>query len=242
MEPRFLLNLLTEVAMLLVSCDDGRIVDTQADVREEGRVVQMSGAFSGINRWADGYSVVLAGFADQGDYAVISKALPVDGTDGAALTLTLGGIGSEVDQLRLCVVNRLRESVYDFHTWRMDELSATDDTLRLSLPTMEVGMYAAIQQGVFARTCTACHGAGERPAAALNLLPAQSHTQLVGQPSVVCPDSLRVRPGSAGGSVLYLMLATDMSHSMGVDHSDMLPAGGVSLKLIKDWIDYGAEP
>lgn len=40
---------------------------------EEGRTLRMSGRISGINKWPDGYSVVVAGFSDESEYAVVTK-------------------------------------------------------------------------------------------------------------------------------------------------------------------------
>ena len=41
-----------------------------------GRVLKLTGRFSGISNWTDDYSVVVAGFNDKSEYAVITKALP----------------------------------------------------------------------------------------------------------------------------------------------------------------------
>lgn len=150
-------------AFAMTACDDGRIGEADVETYEEGYSVRLAGTFSGTDRWADGYSVVLAGFSDGSEYAVISKALPLN---EAEVEMDLNGIGDEVDELRLCAVNRLRESVYDFRTWRIEDLDLQADTVRLQVDApLELGMYACLQQGVFDRTCVACHGAGERPAA-----------------------------------------------------------------------------
>ena len=227
------------LAVLGTACDEGRIGEGQVESYEEGYTVRLSGSFRGIDHWADGYSVVLAGFSDQSEYALISKALPL--TDEEGWSMDLNGIGSEVDELRLCAVNRLRESVCVFRSWRTSTFSPATDTIRLDIQErLDLGMYASLQQEVFNRSCTACHGAGGRPAAALSLLPEVSYGQLVSVPSALWPDSLRVSPGHAEGSVLWQMLSTDVSQALGIDHSDMLPEAGAAMKLIKDWIDYGA--
>ena len=46
----------------LTSCDDGRIYENTGFVPREGRVLKLSGKFSGINKWSEGYSIVVAGF------------------------------------------------------------------------------------------------------------------------------------------------------------------------------------
>lgn len=241
MRNRLLPALWVGMSFLSTACDDGRISEQQAESYEEGYTVRLTGSFRGVDGWADGYSVVLAGFSDDSSYALISKALPLSQTDGEGWAMDLNGIGSEVDELRLCAVNRLRESVCVFRSWRTSTFSSAADTIRLEVEgRLDVGMYAGLQREVFDRSCTACHGAAGRPAAALSLLPEVSHSQLVEVPSSIWPDSLRVSPGSADGSVLWQMLSTDMSQSLGIDHSDMLPAAGLYMKLVKDWIDYGA--
>lgn len=226
-------------ALATTACDDGRIGEADVETYEEGYSVRLVGTFSGTDRWTDGYSVVLAGFRDGSEYAVISKALPLY---EAEVEMDLNGIGDEVDELKLCAVNRLRESVYDFCTWRTEGLDLQADTVRLLVDApLDLGMYACLQQGVFDRTCVACHGAGERPAAGLSLLEGVSRRQLLEQPSTVVPGGIRVVPGDADGSVLYQMVATELSRGMGIDHSDMLAADGTELKLLKDWMDHGTD-
>ena len=43
----------------ITSCDDGRIYEKTETLSEEGRTLRMSGRISGINKWPDGYSVVV---------------------------------------------------------------------------------------------------------------------------------------------------------------------------------------
>ena len=38
----------------LTSCDDGRIYENTGFVPREGRVLKLSGKFSGINKWSEG--------------------------------------------------------------------------------------------------------------------------------------------------------------------------------------------
>ena len=58
-------------AALAAACDDGRIQEQETETYEEGYSVRLIGAVSGVGSWTDGYSVVLAGFEDGNDYAVI---------------------------------------------------------------------------------------------------------------------------------------------------------------------------
>ena len=54
----------------ITSCDDGRIYEKTETLSEEGRTLKMSGKINGISKWPDGYSVVVAGFSDESEYAV----------------------------------------------------------------------------------------------------------------------------------------------------------------------------
>ena len=57
----------------ITSCDDGRIYEKTETLSEEGRTLKMSGKINGISKWPDGYSVVVAGFSDESEYAVVTK-------------------------------------------------------------------------------------------------------------------------------------------------------------------------
>ena len=41
----------------LCSCDDGRIYEQHVDIERGGYVLKLTGRFSGLGNWADGYSV-----------------------------------------------------------------------------------------------------------------------------------------------------------------------------------------
>ncbi len=92
-------------------------------------VLKLTGRFSGISNWTDDYSVVVAGFNDKSEYAVITKSLPVNVTDGTDIVMTLGGISDEVKSLKLCVISRLRECIVEFKTMEDEELTAVTDTI-----------------------------------------------------------------------------------------------------------------
>ena len=71
----------------LTSCDDGRIYENTGFVPREGRVLKLSGKFSGINKWSEGYSIVVAGFDDE-RLSVPSLILTAqDFADGKALEI-----------------------------------------------------------------------------------------------------------------------------------------------------------
>lgn len=226
------------LVMGLSSCDDGRIYENASFVPREGRVLKLSGKISGISKWPEGYSIVVAGFDDESEYAIVSKVIPSPDTDGGEVEVILSGIGEDVTEVELCVINRLRKRVFSFHT--IDNFTATVDTTLMEVGTIDVGMYHTIQQQVFNKTCTACHGGSTHPAADLNLLEGKSYADLVNQPSTIVNDVQRVKPHNAKESILYQILDTDISSGWNIDHSQMITSSS-TLALINDWIDNGAQ-
>ena len=140
----------------ITSCDDGRIYEKTETLSEEGRTLKMSGKINGISKWPDGYSVVVAGFSDESEYAVVTKTIPAVEDDEIQVTMT--GVSDKVTTIELCVINKLRKRVISFQS--MDDLTAVDDTILMDVGTVNVGMYHGIQEKVFNTTCAHCHGGG----------------------------------------------------------------------------------
>ena len=146
------------LALLAVtaSCDDGRLYADRLIIPEEGRVVKLTATLEGLDTWSDGYSIVLAGFEDGSDYTAIAKSVQAaaDGT----VDITMSGVSEEVTTLELCAINRIRKRVATYY--ELDCSTMSDDTIRMDAGTLDVGMFATIQQDIFDRTCTGCHGEG----------------------------------------------------------------------------------
>ena len=100
--------LLFALAALLASCDDGR-VEENIVTTVEGRTVKMTGNISGIDKWADGYTVALAGFKDDDVYAVVLRNLSQNET--GTYDVVLPGITDQVSSVELCILNRLHQRV-----------------------------------------------------------------------------------------------------------------------------------
>ena len=200
------------LALLAVtaSCDDGRLYADRLIIPEEGRVVKLTATLEGLDTWSDGYSIVLAGFEDGSDYTVIAKS--VQAADDGTVDITMSGVAEEVTTLEVCAINRIRKR-------------------------LDVGMFATIQQDIFDRTCTGCHGEGRW----LDLSAGTSYQTLVGQPSTVFEGRTRVLPGSAAESVLYTILTTSESADLGTDHQTQFTLSEEQFALIGDWIDDGAK-
>ena len=158
----------------ITSCDDGRIYEKTETLSEEGRTLKMSGKINGISKWPDGYSVVVAGFNDESEYAVVTKTIPAVEDDEIQVTMT--GVSDKVTTIELCVINKLRKRVISFQS--MDDLTAVDDTILMDVGTVNVGMYHGIQEKVFNTTCAHCHGGSSSAAANLYLTESVLHTLL----------------------------------------------------------------
>lgn len=222
----------------MAACDDGRIYEKTVVIPQEGLTLKMTGNISGMADWPEKYSVVVAGFSDNSDYAVISKVVPAPATDGGEVLVTMSGIGDEVTSLELCVVNRLRKRIVTYKI--IDEMTAVSDTVYMDAGTVDVGMYSAIQNQVFNENCVGCHGRSTSAAAGLFLTEGGSYAALVNEPSAIDEDRLLVSPGNAQESFLHFVLNRngDTNH----DHADILSAKTSLLTLIDDWINNGAKP
>ena len=223
------------LALLAVtaSCDDGRLYADRLIIPEEGRVVKLTATLEGLDTWSDGYSIVLAGFEDGSDYTVIAKS--VQAADDGTVDITMSGVAEEVTTLEVCAINRIRKRVATYY--ELDCSTLGDDTIRIDAGRLDVGMFATIQQDIFDRTCTGCHGEGRW----LDLSAGTSYQTLVGQPSTVFEGRTRVLPGSATESVLYTILTTSESADLGTDHQTQFTLSEEQFALIGDWIDDGAK-
>lgn len=230
---------LSLVMSVCTSCDDGRIYEKTVVTTEEGRVLKLTGEITGLSSWGDTYSVVVAGYSDESDYAVITKALPANHVDGEPLQLVMNGISEEVKTLKLCVINRLRKSIVDFRTLEEADLLSATDTIRMNIGTLDVDMYHSIQAHVFDLNCTSCHGQSTYAAAGLFLTEGKSYDALVNKHSDRNTEMLLVAPGDVEQSFLHVVLHNNnvISH----DHLDILSGKTELLDLVDSWIKNGAQ-
>ncbi len=224
-------------ALLLVACDDGRIYN-EVEVDSNGRSARLTATVTGLDRWPDSYTVALAGFAADDDYASIAKAVQTD-SDGR-VTMTMNNIPDEVTSVRLCVLDRLRRHVMTFC-----EVSAEGvrDTIRIAPGTVDASMFNAIQQGFLNTTCASCHGASNYAAAGLDLTAGKAYAALVGQASQRVDGHQLVEPGNATGSVLHMVLNEEHVEGIAMNHFDLVSEKTAQyiLPLIDSWIDAGAK-
>ena len=228
--------------MGLQSCDDGRLYEEEMPISPEGRTVTLTAHLSGLTTWPDpSMYVVLAGFNDDSDYALINKSVPVPTTEGDEVSVVLSGIKENVTRVELCVINRLRKHIVSFYT--IDEVKLTSaNEIEVDAGTLNVGMFNTIQERVFSATCANCHGAATSAAAGLYLTADKSYDATVNVPSKKLPDMHIVEPGDAANSALYQAISTDVSitHEWHYNHTAEVVDDGI-LALIRQWITHGAK-
>lgn len=212
------------------SCDDGRLYEEQTAISETGRVVKLTGQLSGINNWAEGYDVVVAGFAKGNEFAIITK--DVQTSAGGQVVTIMSGIPDDVTEVELCVTNRLRKRIL---TFCQADLSNTD-TIRLETGTMDVGMYATIQEQLFNTTCVSCHGASTFAGGGLYLTDEKSYDALMGKPSQLQEGMMLVKSGDAESSILFQAIDSDISSAWRQDHSNMVMSSTMK-GVVRDWIN-----
>lgn len=216
----------------LASCDEGRIYPEDTVQTEDGGIARFSGKVTGCDTWSPGYTLVLAGFEDGNDYALISKNIISSGSDGE-YAVTLSGIPADVNTIELCAVDRLRRRIATFLS---AEYNPQIGTLQLSTNDLDMSMSAAVQTEIFNTTCVQCHGGSGHAAAGLDLLTGNSLGNLISVPSRKIPGMDRVSPGKSAESELFLILDTDISADWNYDHSVEVVCQE-KLDLIRNWID-----
>lgn len=237
------LILLASLTQTFLSCDDGRIYEEEYLPDTSGSVMKLKAHISGMDSWARGYSLVLAGFDNSLDYAVITKPVPSPVRDGGEVELVMSGIPQKVTTLHLCIVNRQRELIHSYVSMECDKNEK--DTIRMEGITQDVNMYDVIQEEIFSDDeygCVRCHGSRESLAGGINLLKGKSYASLTSKHSGVAgTDMWIVNPGDAGTSTLYLMLGTEFGSGLKYNHENILINSYANIALVKDWINNGAK-
>lgn len=230
--------LLPLVLLMFCSCDEGRIYDEDVVAVEKGGIVRFRAGLTGPESWTEDYTLAVAGFADDSEYALISKNVESAITADGRCDLIMTGIPENVSSIELCALDRLRRRVAVFAS---AAYRVSPDTVFIDSETVNVSMAHAIQQEILNTTCVQCHGRSNFVAAGLDLTEAKSFASLVAVPSVKMSGLNRIEPGRSDRSVFYMILSGDCSSSWSYDHSVEV-VRQEKLELIKNWIDGGADP
>ena len=236
--------LLLSLTLAFLSCDDGRIYEEEYVPDTSGKVMKLTASMTNLDTWPRGYSIVLAGFQDNDEYAVITKPVPFPKKGSDAVELVMSGIPGNVTSLHLCVVNRQRILVHSYA--EMPCPREEGDTLLMDLQgrLIDANMYDALQQEVFNSaeySCFRCHSAGGH-AGGLVLENGKSYAELMNKSSLAAaPGAPLVKSGDAENSVLYQILTSDAGKALSYDHSEILINSYTDKALVKDWIDNGAK-
>lgn len=239
---RFLIIFATALAVITQSCDDGRLFEKETVVAPEGRSVTLKARLTGISSWPDpAMYVVIAGFNDESDYALINKAIPAPSVEGEEVTVQLSGIKEDVTRVELCVINRLRKHILTFYTIEESELTVSNE-IEVDAGTFNLAMFNVIQQRVFNTTCVNCHGASTSAAAGLYLTEGKSYDAIVSKPSKKMEGLNIIEPGNPTKSAMYQTLASDVSITDGwhYNHTSEVVDDDI-LSLIRQWITQGAK-
>ena len=175
------------------------------------------------------------------EYATISKVITSNIASDGMVEVSMSGIKDNVDEVELCMINRLRKRVVTFKQILKEDFPSNSDTIFMDAGKVDASMFEAIQANAFNASCVGCHGGNGNAVRGLFLTEGKSYAGLVGKASKVNPDMLLVNPGKAQESFLPLILEEDghVAHS----HIDILDAKKKTalVTLIKDWINNGAK-
>lgn len=220
-------------------CDEGRLYNSPLSGASTATVeLKVCADVLDAATWPSYYTVSIAAYANESDYALVSKSIGSRSAESGLYEMTLSNVPAEATTVEIGVVDRLRRRITTFRSFDIVPGESCEFT---PSEAIDANMYGVVQNNIFNTTCANCHGGSSFSAAGLNLTALHSHVQLVGQPSVVMNDgSLRVKEGSRASSVLYNILAGELSASWNYDHSVEIVDNDV-LELIGQWIDNGAQ-
>lgn len=82
-----------------LSCDDGRIYEKEVALPQEGLTLKLTGHLTGVDSWPDKYTLCLAGFTDESEFAVLSKVIASDNAADGEVEVVLSGIKEDLPGL-----------------------------------------------------------------------------------------------------------------------------------------------
>ena len=230
-------------ALCVSSCDSGDIEDQRYSVSDGGKVVKLTARVSGIGTWNEGgYSVALAGFSKDENYATMQRTLPASMEDDTEVTLTLSNITDQVETVEFAITNNLRKRIITLESINMADYEGDRDTIRMDVGTIDVSMFGVLQHGLFNVACIQCHGGNGRSAAGLDLTEGHALPNLVDVPSTRREDMLRIVSGSPEQSLLRQLLNEGGEDILTYNHTEVVSSQFKNnkdevLSLLDEWIN-----
>lgn len=93
MRKYFLFSIFFSTFVACYSCDDGRIYEKEVTLPQEGLTLKLTGHLTGVDIWPEKYTLCVAGFTDESDYAVLSKVIASDHAAGGEVEVVLSEEG-----------------------------------------------------------------------------------------------------------------------------------------------------
>lgn len=233
--------LFASIVTAFTACDDGYVNETVAKKASTGYNVKVIGTFNGVDTWAGKYSVALACFDEGNDYSVSQKVIPAS-VEGGQDTIVLENVPSTVKTIELAVVNSLRKRIATVYSYTIPEGQSARDTIMLEPGSVDLSMFAALNDGLFQNTtvnCAQCHSSSHA-AANLDMTSENAYNSLVGVTAHKNELFQRVKPGSSDDSYLYKVL-TDNAEEVHYSHAALMADHQTMLSVLKAWIDGGAK-
>ena len=207
----------------LAACDSGDIEEKAYAVTNTGQTVKMTAKVSGLESWDEPYSIALAGFDGESTYAIMQRALPLPIEDGTEIEMELSNLTGQVNIVELAITSPLRERILTLKSINLSDYPETQDTIRMDMGEVNLGLLGCLQRGVFDQACIQCHGGnGGTGAAMLNLTEGHAKDNLVNMPSTRIDATLRVASGDVNGSLLHQILADGGENILHVNHTEIL--------------------
>lgn len=223
----------------ITACDDGNIYPKTTGTDRGGVAATFVGQVANADTWPSQYTLSIAVFDDDSEYAKTAKNISVASDGSTSVTLT--GIDVAYSTVEVCVISKLRARVYTFLSASLSDYEE-GDTIRFEpTDTLEADMFDYVQAVVFDNYCARCHGANGTYAGDLDLTEGNSHDALVNVASTRdSVGSMLVVPMYPDSSYLYHVICGDEDDVLGMPHYDILSNDYIASQLVKNWIAAGA--
>ena len=91
--------------LALSSCDSGNIIEETAESQGNGRAVKLSVRVSGMADLNEKYTLALAAFKSDDNYALTVYTIPATTEDNAPVSIVVPSLSSEVSTVELAIID-----------------------------------------------------------------------------------------------------------------------------------------